>query len=564
MYIMAFAGLLTTLYAVSGLLSVLLGVPVAGDALAGAEGDIRTRVSLYIAALVVGLPIWLGLWRPAQRAAAASPADRGAPERRLYLGAVFAVTAVVSLFALKGLLDYLFTLPAPRDLAPAAHEAVSFAVRLAVFGAAWLLHARLGWRERRPEAADNSHDLAIYIVTGFGLGMLALAAAAAVGRIISELQSSPALYEGAPDSGWDFWGGVAAAALAGGAVWTAARLYDERRGGKRDLRVAYLYLVLVASVALTLSGANELLSNLLRRAFGAASTDGWRFLEGTVPILVVGGALWLYHWQNVRAQARYDRAGRQTPGAILWPRRPGILALHAVGLAMSAAGLIMLLRTFVEYTFALQEGTYGLPADWYPRVMAGHIATLLIGLVIWLPTLLRLQGASAAAPTEERTAQERRQIVGVIVVVSALAGIAFTVALLWQLLQAVLGAGFTEQRIGEMLQSLASLAVAAAAFAYYGLLLRGDMRLDTARRRKVHVTALVADGTEELVAQLRESTGQRIEVVGRLSSPNGAAMDLAALEQWLTEPDVYLHGQERALLILQQNGGNLYPYSRRD
>src|ERR671917_636214 len=111
LYVMAFAGLMAVLYAAAGMLALIVSwLTLRSSTLLGA-GDLRERASLYLAALVVGLPIWLGHWLLAQRLVERAPEERAALERRLFLAAVFAVTAVVALFALHRVLATLFTLP---------------------------------------------------------------------------------------------------------------------------------------------------------------------------------------------------------------------------------------------------------------------------------------------------------------------------------------------------------------------------------------------------------------------------------------------------------------------
>ena len=91
-YPMAFAGLLTVLYAVAGLAALIVTtVTLRESTLVGGE-DTRSRASFYLAALIVGLPLWLGFWLGAQRRVARSPEERNASNRRLFLGAVFATT----------------------------------------------------------------------------------------------------------------------------------------------------------------------------------------------------------------------------------------------------------------------------------------------------------------------------------------------------------------------------------------------------------------------------------------------------------------------------------------
>jgi hypothetical protein len=55
---------------------------------------------------------------------------------------------------------------------------------LVVFGMAWLYHARTGWAERGPRAADRAHDLAVYVLAGFAPACLVYGLYQAVQRIV--------------------------------------------------------------------------------------------------------------------------------------------------------------------------------------------------------------------------------------------------------------------------------------------------------------------------------------------------------------------------------------------
>src|SRR5581483_11836330 len=86
--------------------------------IAASSGDTRQELSLYLATLLVGLPLWLGAATAANRRAGRTVEERDAVERRLFLAIVFAATSVVALFALQSLLRVVLTLPGAPTVTP--------------------------------------------------------------------------------------------------------------------------------------------------------------------------------------------------------------------------------------------------------------------------------------------------------------------------------------------------------------------------------------------------------------------------------------------------------------
>ncbi len=129
LYIVAFAGLLAVLYAASGLLAILLALALPQGATLIAAADIRGRASFSLAALIVGLPLWLGIWTIMRRRLLHAPEEHDAGERRLFLAAAWATAAVVALFASQTLLQVILTLPGPAAARPALLDGFAAAAR---------------------------------------------------------------------------------------------------------------------------------------------------------------------------------------------------------------------------------------------------------------------------------------------------------------------------------------------------------------------------------------------------------------------------------------------------
>lgn len=581
LYLLAFAGLLTVLYAAASMLALIVARSTLEASTILGTGDLRARASLYLAQLVVGLPIWLGHWLVAQRAAARSAEERDAPERRLFLAAVFAVTAVVALFALHDLLRFVFTLPGATNRQRATLDGIAAGARLLVFGAAWFAYARLrdrtvpGERERREE--DRAYDLAIYALSGFALAFLATGVGQAIQQLLDDLLrgSRPAVLAGSRRDTWTVWGAIAAWIVAGGAVWVPAWGYDLARGGRRDLRVFYLYLVLLVAAPVTLGSGAFGAYEVLRRLFGyrPSPVGYWDFLPGVLALVIVGGATWAYHWAIVRRQAvlgvtaaaappgaaegQGDREG--ATGGIAWPRRPALALLALAGLAMAAPAFISLL--WLGLDFLLGTGTSLSGSNWWRDRLSVSIAAGLVGAVAWLGPWSILQRA-ATASARERTADARRYLLGLIVLAGALSTIGFLIALLWLAFRTLFGDALGPSEVSRALKQLSSAVIAALLAGYHGLLLRRDLQLGGPLRRRVQAVALVAPGAEAALEGLRERSGLQIEVAGYLSDDGiGGGLDLATLGDSVAA--LGMDGRhDRALLILHQDGGSLYRYHK--
>lgn len=563
-YTLALAGLMAALGAVSGLLALGVGIVVQNTTTLGtliSNQDARTQASSLLAALIVGLPVWRFSWHLAQRRVEHSPEERNALERRLFFAAVFAVTSILSLIALQGLLRNLLQLPPAIDQLTLAKGAVMFAAQLLTYGLAWLYYARMGWRERSPRASDVPHDLAVYVLTACALVMLVVGSFDALRHIIMALQGTTDVRFDTTNVTWTVWAGIASFLLAGGAVWSAIWRYDLARGGRHFVRVIYLYLVLWVAVPMTAIGAGVLLTESLRRIFGYHVPFGndWAFLVDAVPPLVVGGALWIYHWMILRRQAAiFDRPAPIT-GGILWPQRLYFAGLSLTGLATAAVAFVSLLWLGIDQLLGSHEAAY-LGGGWWIDRLSWSLAGLLGGSALWLPAWARLQQAASADPQRERPAWERRWLLGVIVIAAALAGLGFAIGAFYQVFRGLLQTT-DANTLSDGLRYGSATVVAAAIAIYHGLIYQRDRSAVVPAPVRVRVSALITAGTEETLKELKQRSGQRIERIGYLTQDDlGQLTDLATLQDQLATLATRDH-IDRALLVLRADGGLLYPYT---
>jgi hypothetical protein len=588
-YLLALAGLLVSVAASAGMVSLIISTLVLPSDTILSGDDVRTRASLYLAELVVGLPVWLGYWLAAERGVARKSEEPNSVQRRLFLATVFAVTSVVALVALHDLLRFVLTLPGATATPASRDAAIRAATRFLAFGAAWLGYVRLGHpRPAGPGDArtlDQAHDLAVYILTGVALAFLLTGVAEAIVEITKDVLGTEQtdLLSPAQQGLWTIWGSIAAWTLAGGGVWAAIWRYDLARAGRRPLRVLYLYIVLVVAVPVTLGGGADGLYELLRRLFGYQSATGYReFLPDVLTALFAGGATWAYHWHIVRQQAHYadepqdtplsgmetsraaNAAGTSTrPGdvetAIVWPRRPGLALLALAGLAACAPAFVSLL--WLALDFLLNSGASLSGPDWWRDRLSASVAIGIVGTAAWLSAWWRLQRA-AMDDMRERATQERRLLLGFIAVVGSLFAFGFLIALLWLAFRALLGAPLGPNGLSTALKEFSAALVSLLLAAYHAVLLRTDIAKRPAQPVEIRVRALVAPGAEASLRAFQQERSLHLDVAGYLLDDLPATqLSLPALLERLTTQGA-TDESEQILLVLGADGGLILRYRR--
>ncbi len=559
-YGLSFVGLMAVLYALAGLIALAFVpiFPAAGSLIS--HHDAEQRASLYLAALIVGAPVWLGLWRHAQKKLRASPAELNTGERRLYFGAIFGSAAVVALFGLQEAVRAALTLSGNTPHNPLIRDLVVGGAQFGVYAAAWFAAARLGWKERSPSATDWAHDLAVYVIAGFSVIFLFVGLQGILHEAFQEIQgaTSKSLFNGTSTAVWRSWAGSLSWLLAGLIVWLTLQRYDFRRGGSRLLRVVYEYAMLIWLVPVTIYAGTDFLYEIVRRLFGYHAPAHSYFVSDTVPLLLAAGLLAYYHWGLVR---RESTLGPASADAIAYPRRPLIGAFAAYGLAATAIGAAAILWVGIDWLVSSHDQLSG-GAWWRDQVSLG-LGLAIVGAALWLPAWSYLQTA-VQKRVSERDATERRWLLSGITLASALAATGLTVAALYVALTAFLGAG-SSNSLSDGLHFVTAGAIALAIFAYYGVILRAEMRKrgSDPRRGEVRLVALIAPDADAALRQITAELDVRVEVIGRLSGePEEITVGLIELREQISRLGAAAQAT-RGLLILSPTGGRLYPYGLR-
>ena len=269
---------------------------------------------------LLGIGLWVWLWREAQRRfEAGSPDEERATLRKLYLYAVIVVTALTCIGSTALLMAGAFRLL--LGLAPQGDPRDPLTTVL-VSALIWAWHHRTlkGDALAAPEAPRQAgiRRLYDYLLAGVGLAAASVGLAGLVSVLIRLAAAAPI---GDPQRELLAWS--AAGLLAGLPVWvlpwrrarSEAQASGETAEAARDAlpRKAYLYLaLLVAALALIIS-AVYLIYRLVSLALGEADPQNDLGLDLARALAVAGIAsgIWTYHFRVLRADGDLDSQARR-------------------------------------------------------------------------------------------------------------------------------------------------------------------------------------------------------------------------------------------------------------
>ncbi len=314
LYLAVFVGLLTMLFALTGLVDLLRSAVV--EPAPRDFGDARWwagTLAAGVSTAIVGGAVWIGHWWFADRLRA-DPGWRGASERpaRLRLALFVAVLIVASAAVLgyvgsaaRVLIDAVLGLPPDAQPVPLA---VSSLLSAGIFGVAWWLHAR--WLREESDVGSRALTawrLDAYPLALVGLAFGAVAIAALLGLMIEALFGANDVFIGGDQRLRQFGFWVPFAVLGSALwVWEWSRIgrrhaADPAIEGTSAVRRAALLLVLAVSVLAAVAAMGVILYRVFGTLFGielSANVAG----ELSVPIgaLIVAAVVAAYHGLAVR------------------------------------------------------------------------------------------------------------------------------------------------------------------------------------------------------------------------------------------------------------------------
>jgi hypothetical protein len=491
-YLVSFITFEVVLWGMIGLLRSILStsqISAGGDALAQA-----------LSLTLVGVPIFALHWMWAQRASATDEEEHSSSLRAIFLYAVLLATLIPITQNALALIDR--SLLSLADLSP--YRAVLggsqtwvdnlIAIVLNAIAAAYFITVlRADWK--RLTDTENFSDirrLYRYLWLLYSLLMVVFGAQ----QIIRFLFYIPPKVLGLVSR--DIFVNGLSLLLVGAPIWFFSWKTCQKallQKGEHDslLRLGVLFLLTLGGVATVLSTAGSVLDIFLRWALGESMTasEFMSRISGAVSVGVPLGVVWAYYGRWLHHDI--DTFGDET-------RRFGFRRLYYyilsfAGLVTSFVGMALILSFIIDVLVGRQ--IWG--ADLRSRVSAA-LATLTVGLPLWLTTWPRMQSAALSKGTSggfARRSVVRKFYLYLVLFASVIGGMISAVTAVFRLLQAALGSDSLD--VTGLLDSLQLLALFALVLVYHLRCLRADgtdaARILIERHEKFQVVAFERTGS---------------------------------------------------------------------
>ena len=324
-----------------------------------------------------------------------------------------------------------------------------------------------------------------------------------------------------------------------------------------NLRLGVLYLLSLGGVITVLSAGGTLLDVFLRWIFGEA-IEGYEFIQevgGPISLGVPLAGVWAYYGGWLSRQIQSDENETRRAGK----KRLYYYILSALGLGASFVGVALVLSFVID--LVTSNAFWG--GSLRPR-LAAAIATLAVGLPLWLRTWRPMQaealtdsapstGSGQVLGDHARRSTIRRAYLYLALFAGVIGGMASAVALVYQLVNALLSVEPPVDFLASVLNA-AQLLVLFAVLLIYHL---NCMRQDNSRagqtleeRQRGFPVLLIDPGDEAFVNMVKAAMGKHApevplvvksvsESVGTDTAkaviiPGSLALDPPdALRQWL-------------------------------
>jgi len=478
----------------------LLGRP----AVIGDPEAFRARLSLSVALLLVGFPIWAVHWWLVERAVRMDAAEQRSAVRAAFLAAVLAATfgfwlaSVVELVRLA--LLWLFGVSEPGVMSvPRVLDELAV---LAVAGTLWLGHARLARKEQRD---PQRRELADWLPRLYGYGAAATGLVVLVVAIANLLRIGldAVLLPDAVTGTLRFALASAIGLLVGGILawsvhWAEALSLVSASSpvAERELRSlvrwTYLGFIVFVSFLAVLVACAAVLDDVLAWMLGipdGESRQRVRQLLDPVTWLLPAAFSWFYH-RRVMQQEAAVLAGHPSAGPD-WARGVSrflvyLSAFASLALAvLGLGGLVgLLLQALIAAVTTVPLGT------WRPD-LAFQLPPAVVGGVAWLVLWRDVLERSLREPESERASLSRRVYLYGALGSSVLVILGTAGFVLYQLISVVLGIREAATALSEAAPAFGFTLVALGVLVYHGAVLRADTRAAAARPASMAVRLIL-------------------------------------------------------------------------
>ncbi len=475
-------------------------------------GDIKQQLSLGIAMVVTGGPLWFLFWGTIQRHAADAADELGSSLRAFFLNLVLIVSAFVSIFTFNVLLVWLMGGWRPDQFSPGSTAA------LIVFAAVWYYHWRVSSSEgQATQVADTVRRWYIYILSAAGLIWLSVGLVQLIDMAFTALP----IWAGVMVRG-SFWNSGTRSAgawiLTGGLVWAFYWFYMARADSKSSLRQVYFYLLTILGgaiaglIALTFT-AYKILYWLLG---GDKDVVGYcQFLGWSMPTILIAACIWFYHLRMAEEEAATEQEHQ------LSARRVHHYLMAFLGLGTLIAGLIILLGIPLDWVInTLKPETIVMEAGWWNNHLSLGISMLIVSIPLWLYYWGQITAMADRGGVVERRARSRRIYLYVIIGASVVMLAADLVNIVYQLLNGLLSGNLGIEALRNAQWSLQTVFIAVPVLLYHLRIARQDQLLgaETGAVPK-KVTVLLSDNKSPAVLLIEQKLGYKVRRVRYTGQP---------------------------------------------
>jgi hypothetical protein len=479
------------------LLYLVLNPAITGDMSKLPPNFVGHQLSLGLAELIIGAPLWFLFWRSIQRQVHDNATEIGAAARHIYLNLIFLVTAITSLFMASDLLKWLI------GGAHRSENAAGSLATLIVLACLWLYHWRTTDKDGRPSPVSRTlRRWYIYVVSAWGLIWLIVGAVQLIYASASYISGgSSVLIRG---SFWTDNARTFATWILLGGLWWGHHWFRLSKGDiDSTLRQVYIYLLTI--VGGSVAGLVALVITIQRLLILALQTDGFsnpdyfQFLGWTVPLMVIAIGIVAYH-QNVSQ----EEAG-QVQERRLSSRRVHLYILSFLGLASLVAGLLILLGLVLNLPLSQSA------AGWWRSQLAQGIALVIVAVPLFSYYWSRVAILAFKGGLVEWKARSRRIYFYLIIVASILGLVGGMVYLIYQILNAALTSGINMEVYRATIRGFQAVVVSTPFFIYHWRQVRAEQKKGAEAGVGPKTVSLLGDShSQQLVQLLEEKLGHKV------------------------------------------------------
>ncbi|MBN8582105.1 MAG: hypothetical protein J0L96_15670 [Anaerolineae bacterium] len=473
-----------------------------------------SNLASALALILVGVPIFLIHWVWAQNVSAKDAEEHSAGVRAIFLYGILLGTFIPAVQNLLALINRTFlstaNLYAYRAVVGGSQtwqdNLIAIVINLLIAAYFWNV-LKENWRTlQETDAFAEIRRLYRFIWVLYGLLMMVYGAQQA----LSYAFNMPSNVLG--EVGREIAVNAIALLLIGSPIWfyfwrLLQNALPDSAEKESYLRLGILYLLSLAGVIVFLTASGNFIYFILLQILGEGETwqEFIRQLGGPISVAVPFGVIWAYYNKWLSQQFDFDEN---------LPRRAGKQRLYSyilsfLGLTATVIGLLTLFSLLIDLVL---ENMY-LSESGIREPLAGALATLAVGLPIWLISWRPLQAQATAnddTGDHARRSVIRKSYLYLALFMAVIGGMVAAGTLVFELVNAALS-NASSGILSNVLTELTALIVFVVVLVYHLLALRADgaARADILAEKQNQFQVLVFDQDGKFGADVKSTFAKR-------------------------------------------------------